>query len=254
MHKNIANFQCEPWFPLNEGAAKACAKNSKPASSAVNTDKGSGNKAGNVINAETFALEALTGNAKALLYNVSLRLLSSSRERIKALGLSGRTYENAKLELVNAGLIIESAVGKSKHLMPKSDVFDWFGLPCPYMNKEFVEHSFYMHIVGSTFGSNPSNHSVTLEYKLGTSGHTGDIVTQSHDGILMVFELTLSAGNIIQNCQKYHKTAFTRIIFLCRNSDLMKAVKSTVFKAGLPLELLAKIDFMLLSKALKRHK
>ncbi len=138
--------------------------------------------------------------------------------------------------------------------MPKPEVFGSIGLTCPYPNKEFIEHSFYLCIKGSRLKDNPSNQTVTLEYKIGTSGHTADIVTQSHDGILTAYELTLSASNIIQNCLKYNNTAFAKITFLCRNTDLMKAVKSTVYKAGLSLELLAKIDFMLLSSALKKEK
>lgn len=199
-------------------------------------------------------LSNISDNAQKLLYNIAINLELSVRERFTMLNISARVGENAKHELITRGLVIESVVGKKKYLIPQSEVFEAFGLLCPYKNKDFVEHSFFMYIAGLTLKKDPKIKSVSLEYKIGTAGHTADIVTQDDKGVLISYELTHSKSNIVQNCLKYSGTGFSKIIFLCKKTDTLKAVRSTVLKEGLPLELLSKIDFMLLSDLLKRKR
>jgi len=257
----VAQFKCQPWHSLTELSGSG--EDFAPKSSSTSKNRPAKAEKSKVqpaadenlcSNNESGILANLSSDSKTLLYNIAFKLGLSVRERIKMLNFSCRTYENAKHELITKGLIIESVAGRKKYLITKPEAFEGFGLLCPYKNLKFAEHSFYMHITALNLKARLTINSVMLEYKIGTSGHTADIVTQSHDGILTAYELTLSASNIIQNCLKYNNTAFAKITFLCRNTDLMKAVKSTVYKAGLSLELLAKIDFLLLSSALKKEK
>lgn len=257
----IAQFNYQKWHPLTDlpkvngdsmPAPPAASKNQSnhmkkcEVQSELNQDKH--NVACNDI------LSNISDKAQKLLYNIAINLELSVQERNKFLKFSGRAGNNAKHELVTRGLVIESVSGKKKYLIPKSEVFGAFGLLCPYKNIEFLEHSFYMHISGLTLKANSKIKSVTLEYNIDTVGHTSDIVTQDENGIMVSYELTRSASNILQNCLKYSQTGFSKIVFLCKDTDLLKAVKSTVLKGGLPLELVSKIDFMLLSDLLKRKR
>ncbi len=257
----IAQFNYQKWHPLTD--LPKVKGDSMPASPAA-----SKNQSNNVKKAEVRSehnenkdnlgcntiLSNISDNGKKLLYNTVLELKLSVRERNEVLGFSARAGNNAKHELITLGLVIESNCGKKKYLIPRSEVFEAFGLLCPYKNIEFLEHSFYMHIAGLTLKADSKIKSITLEYKIGTVGHTSDIVTQDENGTMVSYELTRSASNILQNCIKYSQTGFSKIVFLCKDTDLLKAVKSTVLKGGLPLELLSKIDFMLLSDLLKRKR
>jgi hypothetical protein len=255
MDKNIAKFEIEPWFSLNDPAVV------KPVQkSAANVKPVQNNQCENIaddktrvqVNNNHSALDYLGSDAKTLLYHLVIKPGFSVREIMKELDFSGSTIEKAKHELITLGLIIESRGGKKKYLIPKKEAFGYFGIVCPYANTDFVEHSFYMHMLGLTLKKNPSCKKVSLEYKLTDSGNTADVVTTGNDGRLCAFEVTDSLTNIVQNSFKYEGLdAFSKITFVCRNDDILKAVKSRVLNAGLPLALLSKLDFILLSSILK---
>ena len=253
MDKYTAQFKCQPWHPLTElPISSRESKPEAPTTTKVPTpDVRKTETRNNNPNDKIDIFANLSSNANKVSYNAVFKPELSTNERIKELKMSARSFENAKDELVTKGLAIESNASKKKYLMPKPEVFEAVGLACPYKNIKFVEHSFFMHVAGLKLSNKPSNQTVTLEYKIGTSGHTADIVTTSYNGVLTAYEMTLSASNILQNCLKYDGTAFVKIIFLCRNTDLMKAAKSTVLKAGVSLELIGKIEFILVGSILK---
>lgn len=211
-------------------------------------------EANNKVAKEKNIFDSLSSNTAKVLYDIALYPHLSVTERKDKLNLSGRAITNSVHELATVGLVIESKAGKKKFFMPKPEVFEHYGILCPYPNTAFIEHSFYLWILKPQMRQKKSIKSATLEYKIGTSGHTADIVTLADNGTLIAYELTLSASNIIQNCMKYNKTAFKKIIFLCKSTDLLKATKSTVLNGGLPLELLSKIDFVLLSSVIKKSR
>jgi len=262
MDKHIAQFKCQPWHPLTElpgtgedFVSKSPSTPENKSSVVVDKPKTSISADKDVCNRdESDALANLSSDAKTLLYNIVFKLELSVSQRNEMLNFSGRAGENAKHELITQGWIIESVCGRKKNLIPKPEAFNAFGLICPYVNVMFIEHSFYLHVGRLKLKDKKTVQSASLEYKIGTSGHTADIVTKDCNGILVAHEMTLSASNILQNCLKYKDTAFSKIIFLCKNSDLKNAVKSKVLNGGLPLDLLSKIDFMLLSLLLKEEK
>lgn len=248
----IAQFECEKWHPLTDLPQK----NSSPSEPKVDADRKRPTNSATVVKSSNLdvkdSLDSLSSDAKTLLYHLVIKPGFSVREIMKELDFSGSAFEKAKHELITHGLIIESKAGKRKHLIPKKEAFDHFGIVCPYANIDFVEHSFYMHVLGLTLKKNPSSKKVSLEYKLTDSGNTADVVTIGNDGRLCAFEVTDSVTNIVQNCLKYERLdAFSKITFVCRNDDILKAVKSKVLNAGLPLTLLNKLDFSLLGTILK---
>jgi hypothetical protein len=255
----VAQFDCQQWHPLTDlPVIKNPPTPAPPADSAVaakekHPDHSVAIPQSTRSNSDE-APDSLSNNAKMLQYNTLLKLHLCSSERMQDLDLSGRAYEAAKQELITRGLIMESNAGKKKFLIPMPEAFTQFNVVCPYKNTEFVEHSFYLYLVGYSLKRKASSKSVSFEYKLADSGNTADIAVQREDGILYAYEITASTGNIVQNCLKYEQTGFKQISFVCRNCDILKAVKSKVLNAGLPLLLLNKLDFVLLSSILKEER
>lgn len=244
----VAQFDCKKWHSLTDLPSNKDSLSPKPpAESTVIVNK---KKTDNPTTKSNTILLSISDDAKKLLYNILYNLHLSVRERIQALNFSVRSFENAKHDLITHGLIIESSAGRIKYLLPKAETFAHFNLACPYKNIDFIEHSFYLCLIKHVLKKNKYK-AVALEYKLGTSGNTADIVAQEAESI-SAFELTFSASNIIQNCLKYDNTGFIKITFICRSNDLLKAVKSKVINAGLSLSLLSKLDFILLSSILKQ--
>ncbi|MHB9068803.1 MAG: hypothetical protein ACYC54_00375 [Sedimentisphaerales bacterium] len=248
----VAQFEYKKWHPLTDLPQQ----NPLPSEPKVDADKKRPINSVTVVKSSNSdvhdSFESLASNAKTLLYHLVLKPGQSVREIMKELDLSGSAFEKSKHELTTRGLIIESKAGKRKRLIPKKEAFDYFGIICPYANTDFIEHSFYMHVLGLTLKKNPSCKKVSLEYKLTDSGNTADVVTTGNDGRLCAFEVTDSVTNIVQNILKYQGLdAFSKITFVCRSDDILKAVKSKVLNAGLPLTLLNKLYFSLLGTILK---
>ena len=245
----IAQFEYKKWHPLTDLPVKE--KTDKSAKDPGNDEVV---KTAPGMSSRSEEFNALSSVAKTVLYNIAFHLHLTVSERIKSLKLSSRKFEDAKQELVTKGLVIESKTGKILHLIPKKIAFSCFGLHCPYVNIEFIEHSFYLSLLKYYAAKSTSVKKVVLEYKLTASGKCADVAIQRNDGSLEALEWTASVSNIVQNCLKYDKTAFIKITFVCQSNDILKAVKSKVLNAGLPLELLSKIDYLLLSHFIKATK
>ena len=254
----VAQFDCKEWHPLTDLPTKS--KPSKPEAAPKPNDNvpaasnGKNAAAAKCSNLDTNQdlLNSLPSNAKVLLGNITINPSLTVRQRMEDLDFSGRAFVSAKNELIVRKLIIEEKVGRQNYLIPTAQAYAFFGVVCPYKNTDFDQHSFYLDIIGRDFKRNKGIKSVTLEYKLADSGNNADIVTKKQDGTLEAYEYTSSISNIVQNCLKYEKCpAFNKIIFICKDSDILKAVKSKVLNAGLPVELLGKIDYALLSSILK---
>jgi len=254
----VAQFDCKQWHPLTDLPAKS--KPSKPESSpkpndsVVAVSNGENTVAAKCSDPDTNQdlLNSLPSNAKVLLGNITINPALTVRQRMEELDFSCRAFGSAKNELIVRKLIIEEKVGKRNYLIPTAQAYAFFGILCPYKNSNFDRHSFYLDIMGRDFKRNKAVKSVTLEYKLADSGNNADIVTKKQDGTLEAYEFTSSVTNIVQNCLKYEKCpAFSKITFVCKDSDILKAVKSKVLNAGLPVELLGKTDYVLLSSILK---
>ncbi|HBG28990.1 MAG: hypothetical protein A2Y10_14790 [Planctomycetes bacterium GWF2_41_51] len=251
----VAQFDYEKWHPLTDLPINKESPSAKTKDVVANENKPDNSvtviKSSNSDIKHPF--DSLS-DAKTLLYHLIIKPGLSIREIMKELNFSGSAIEKAKHELVTRGLIIESRAGRKKRPIPKKEAFDYFGILCPYLDPDLTEHSFYAHVLGLTLKKNTSCKKVSLEYKLSNSGNASDVVTQDINGNLYAFEITDSISNIAQNCLKYDNTAFTKITFVCRNDDILKAVKSKVINAGLPLQLLGKLDFVLLDSILKATK
>jgi len=181
-------------------------------------------------------------------------LFSSVSVRIKRLGISARSFENAKHEGCEKSLFFESAAGATTYLIPNPIVFEAFGMPCPYKRAVSVEHSYYVQWSRFLLSKDPTYKSVLTEVKCGGSSSTSDVVAVAHNGTRTAFEVTLNTTNVLANASKYDNTDFARIVFLCRDYKLREAVKACCREGGLNPDLLAKLDYMQFSTLLRRQR
>ena len=262
MRSNAVQFEMLPWHPLTEFSsqsdAKTAAKDQDQTPVAVTetkTSTASPKASSTSTSCPDSTIQTPSGSAaKILLHDIVCYLYSSIRERMKRLDISGRILESAKHELITTGFVIEAIVGKTKFLIPKPLAFEQEGLTCPYKNTSFIKHSFFMGLGENLLKKDPNCTGCDLEYKIGTAGHTADMVTHLRDGTLQSYEVTLSTGNIVQNAQKYEGTVFTRITFLCETYDMARTVESKLKRANLPRELINRMDVLPLSTLLKKNR
>jgi hypothetical protein len=200
------------------------------------------------------ALQGLNAVLIKLLWDILVYLYCTVSVRINRLGISGRAYLRAKVEGCEKKLIFESAAGQVIYLIPYPVTFEAFNIPCPYDNKDHIEHSYYVGCVGFLLGKDTRYKSVHLGLKRGDSGGSSDIVTAAHDGAREAWEVTLSTTNILANASKYTNTDFVKIIFLCRDYKLKEAVKACCREGGLSPDLLAKLEYMHFSQLLQRQR
>jgi hypothetical protein len=243
----------KPWHPLTEIPGPERHEQAAEAGPVV----GSSRRTQNPPQAGPAANPLLAGVSAILikvLYDTLTYLYSSVSARIKRLGISARAFEQAKLEGCEKRLIFESAAGATAYLIPFPETFAAFDFPCPYDDAAQCEHSFYVRLHEFLLKKDPANRSVSTEFKRGSSGRTGDIVTLGHDGTRRAYEITLSTGNVLSNATKYRNTDFVKIVFLCRDYRLREAVKACCREGGLDPELLAKLEFMQFSALLNRQR
>ena len=200
------------------------------------------------------ALQGLNPVLVKLLWDIVCYLYCTVSVRIKRLGISGRAYVRAKVEGYENKLIFESTAGQVIYLIPYPVTFEAFNMPCPYDNKDHIEHSYYVGCGCFLLSKNPRFKSVHPGLKRGNSGAASDIVSVAHDGTREAWEVTLSTTNILANASKYENTDFARIIFLCRNYKLREAVKACCREGGLNPDLLAKLDYMHFSQLLRQQR
>ena len=189
-----------------------------------------------------------------LIIEVLTFMFCSIRVHIKRLSISVREFEVAKNEACQAGYVLESAAGKTKHLIPTLKAFADFDFDCPYASTEFIEHSYYIGNTCFLLQKDPQLKSVRPEVPIGTSGSTCDVVTITKSGIMAAYEITLSTGNLMANAAKYKNTAFASIVFLCRDDRIRQAVKASLRESGLPAELLARFEYTHFSALVKRQR
>ena len=191
----------------------------------------------------------LTGSTDKLVWDCISYRFDKVRDRVKRLDFSIRIYESAKAAAMQDGLIIESSLGKSKHLIPTKKAYDGFNFPCPYERNASTEHSFYVQLAAHILKQDVTLSKVQVETPIGKKGSAVDVTTTAKNGTMTAYEITLSTGNLLSNAAKFQDTAYKRIIWLCRDAATAKAVRSYFNKSSaLPSDLLSKFEYLHFSK------
>ncbi|MEN6384780.1 MAG: hypothetical protein ABFD79_06245 [Phycisphaerales bacterium] len=242
------NLGIIPWQPLNEIPATQSVpeKQSQTNSTVVeNTNK------------ETLPptpapeLSQFGEFTKKLLWDCVTYLFNIVSTRIERLNMTGRNFEIAKKEAVDAGMLIESDGGRAMFLIPTVKLFETFDILPPYLRNVSIEHSYYSLLFNHILKSQPSIRKTQIEYPIDQSGSTSDIWTISQSGEISFYEVTLNVSNILANAIKYKDSSCSKIVFLCRTNQLAKAVEKYFKNRSLDPQLAAKIKVIHFSKMLK---
>jgi hypothetical protein len=199
------------------------------------------------------ALRSLSPSLVKLSYDIVMYLYSSINVRIKRLAMSCSKFEQAKEEGFERKLFFPSSAGQPLYLIPYPSTFAIFDQPCPYANIQFVEHSFYVCWAQYVLKHNPGYKDVIANVKIGQNGRIADLLTVTHSGQRLAWEVTLSTGNILTHAAAYAGTD-VRLTFLAKNHKLREAVRACCREGGLDPDLLAKIDYMHFSQLLQRQR
>jgi hypothetical protein len=172
-----------------------------------------------------------------------------SEARTTRLGISVREYEVAKNEAVQSGLLLESQAGKRKYLIPTLKAYKEFNQPCPYERAASIEHAFYVLLTAHILKQKPEIVSVKTEVPLGTSGSTIDVTSTEKSGRMTAYEVTLNTSNLLSNAAKLQDTAYTKIVWVCRDLAMAKSIKAYFSKTtSLPKDFIEKFEYVPFSK------
>jgi hypothetical protein len=203
---------------------------------------------------ETSKATTIRSDSEKLVYDCITYPFDKVRDRVKRLGLSIRIYESAKNEAVQNGHLIPSSSGKTLYLIPSKIVYEQFGILFPYERSVSVEHGFYVQLAAHVL-KKTSSLKVQIETPVGTKGATIDIATVDESGEMAAYEITLSTSNLLSNAAKLQDTAYTKIVWLCRDEKTAKAVKAFFNKStSLPSELTAKFEYLSVSKWISQNR
>jgi hypothetical protein len=161
---------------------------------------------------------------------------------------SFREYDAAKREAVQNGLLIESKCGKTLYLIATQKAYNTFNIINPYKRATSIEHAFYVQLAADILRKRPDL-AVKTETPVGNKGATIDLTATDKSGNPAAYEITLSTSNLSSNASKLQASAYQTIIWLCRDADTAKAVKSYFNKsAALPPDLISKFEYEFFSK------
>ncbi|MEN6307696.1 MAG: hypothetical protein ABFD91_08070 [Anaerohalosphaeraceae bacterium] len=229
-----AQINIIPWHPLTEIPQQPAptVQNVSPASTPHSSPQTAVSK------------PAVSSDLDRLIYDCIAYPFDKVRDRVKRIGFSVRSYDTAKNEAIQNGSLISSLASRSLYLIPTQAAFDRFGIVNPYTRATSIEHAFYVQMAAHILKHN-SDLKVQTETPIGTKGATIDVTAVDPSGNMTAVEVTLSTSNLASNASKLQATAYTSIIWLCRDEKTAKAVKAFFNKtSSLPPELLAKFKYM----------
>jgi hypothetical protein len=247
-----AKFPIKSWYPLTE--IPPCYQDICPENGATSDAHSAANKAGQPPAVHP-NLQGVSAALIKLLWDLLVYPFGSISVRVKRLGTSARTFESAKREGYEKGLLIETANGQTTYLIPTEKAFEAFNMPCPYNRRAVsIQHSFRVGLLQFLLSHDPCYKKVFIEYPLDQGGSTADVATLRHDGGKEGWEVTISTTNVVSNLQKYETVNFVKVVFVAPDYRLKEAAKATVLGAGLNSDLLARVEFRHFSQLLQQQR
>jgi hypothetical protein len=175
---------------------------------------------------------------------------SAHAKRMKSI----REYDTAKTEATQNGYLVASQCGKTLYLIPTDKAYDKFSQPCPFKRTTSMEHGFYVYLAAHLLKKDSNLSKVRMETPIGAKGATIDVTTTDMAGVMMAYEVTLSLSNLLSNAARLQGTAYTKIVWLCRDAATAKAVQACFNKSSaLPNDLLTKFEYIHFSKFARQY-
>ncbi len=240
-----ADLEIQPWHHLLEIPAQTAAYNEKFGETTA-TEK---EKEPILKPASNNALFT-NHQTHRLIFDCVCYPFHSATARIKRLRLSGRDFENAKLEACEKGYLISSYAGSTLYLIATQQSFDLFDMQCPYKRTTSLEHAFYVCLGKFLLENDVRIKSVKAEVPIANTGSASDIVTFANNGQIEAWEVCLGTNYILANITKYKNTAFSKITLLSKDWELSQAIQKLIKFSGLETELLEKVEYTHFSKLL----
>jgi hypothetical protein len=198
---------------------------------------------------------ALSGDASRLAYDCITYPYDGCVEHQSRLNLSARKLEQAKAELEARGFVKAVPFGQTLFAVPTEALYGALHVQPPRLRRALsFDHSFAVMLGAHHLRQDPLVHSIDMEVPVGDSGAAVDIVARMKNGTREAVEVTLSAGNVASHAAKCRNAGFSKIVFLCRDTNIRQAAWSSLHNAGLEPELLARCRCILFSMLLKRRK
>ena len=190
----------------------------------------------------------ITSNSGKLVLDCIHYPFDKVRTRTKRLQFSARLYESVKTEALQNKFLIASSSGKTVYLIATKKAYEDIGFPWPYARSKSIEHSFYVNLTEHVLKQKTSL-KIQKETPIGTKGATIDVTTTDQSGVMTAYEITLSTSNLSSNAAKLQDTAYRKIVWLCRDAKIAKAVQAYFNKsASMPPELVSKFEYVHFSK------
>jgi len=200
-------------------------------------------------------LDGLPDEARKLNWDCVSYSYDGCIEHQRRLNLSARKFEQAKAALERKGLIQCLWFGQTLFLVPTDLAYRSLSMEPPKLKRRLTfDHSFAVHFAAYLIGRMPLVSQVEKEMTLGGTGATVDIVARMKDGSRQAWEVTLHAGNVGANAAKSANAGFSRIVFVCRDTNIKQAAWSSLKNSGLEPELLARCRVILFSTLLRQQK
>ncbi len=161
-----------------------------------------------------------------LIYDCITYPYEKVRERVKRLGMSVRIYETSMNAAINEGYLERSSAGKSVFLIATPKAFTKYNIPSPYARSTSITHAFYTNLTAYTLKQMSNIQNVKTELPIGAKGQTIDVVCTDSDGKMMAIEFTQSTSNLLANASKLQDTAYSTIMWLCKDAATANSVKA----------------------------
>jgi hypothetical protein len=199
-------------------------------------------------------LGGFSDNTKKLLWDNAVSPFNFITTRIKRLNMTVRSFEAAKQEAVNAGMLVQSSAGKAMFLIPTIKLLEAVEMLHPYSRNVSLEHSFYVSLFEHILKAQSTIRKTHTEFSIGQLGSTGDISTVTQSGVMNAYEITLNTSNLLDNAVKYKDSGYSKIIFLCRDNQLAKAVTKYFKTHSLDQGLMAKLEVTYFGQIFKNYR
>jgi hypothetical protein len=198
--------------------------------------------------------QGLAGLEKALGIDIVTYMASPVRERLQRLGISARQLETLKCNLRNKDLIREVPLGKALMLAPTKSLYQLLGIPCPYRRSTSDVHSYLVLLAAKLIASDPLVRQVETEVSIGDASSTVDLIATLTDFNRAAYEVThQTVTNVSANAAKLEGKGFSKVHFLCLDSNVRQRVSAQLRNAGFPSEFLATVECTIFTDLLRAH-
>jgi len=204
---------------------------------------------------KTSAFSKFDENVKTLILSTLANPFQQINELQKNTGISCRQLEILKDYLITKGYFIEIAVGKSRFLVGKENIYNLLGLAFPYHKNVPLEHPYLILLAKNLLEANPLIDRIITEVRVKTCPAILDLLTVMKDGQRLGYEVVVKAiDNVCGHAVKIESFGLSQLVFLSRDYDIKQTVLAHIKNAGFAPNVLSKVHYVLFSQLIRQKK